>query len=200
MKLRCLSLMIGWLVLVGCGQGQATPTATTDVNAAMDAAATVPLTVPASAEVAIEGLVVFDEPARDHDENFRYPFTDLPPAGGTHHPVWMNCGVYTEPVPVELAIHSLEHGTVWIAYQPELDEATIATLQQFAKGQTHVLVTPYPDLKSPIVLTAWARQLEAEAADDPRLPQFIAAFLNGAQSPEPNVTCGQGIGNPITIQ
>lgn len=203
MKRLGLRLIWGWLglVLIGCGQSQAvSSTATIDVNVVMDAAATIPVTIPANTDRSIEGLVLFDEPSRNHDDNYRYSFTDLPPAGGVHHSVWMNCGVYTEPVPVELAIHSLEHGSVWIAYQPDLDAAAVTALQQFAKDQTHILVSPYPDLKSPIVLTAWARQLEVETSDDPRIAQFIEAFLHGTQSPEPGVTCGQGVGNPITIQ
>ncbi len=34
------------------------------------------------------------------------------PAGGEHSAVWLNCGAYSEPVPEENAVHSLEHGAV----------------------------------------------------------------------------------------
>ena len=33
---------------------------------------------------------------------------------GEHNPVWQNCGFYNKPVRDESAVHSLEHGAVWI--------------------------------------------------------------------------------------
>ena len=195
----------GWSVLllllsglVACGATETTNT--TNENDTMAAAATIAATIPAETGSTIAGVVELGEQDRSHDPEYQYAFSDLPPAGGIHNPIWVNCGVYTEMVPVEMAIHSLEHGSVWITYQPELDETVITTLQGLAKGQTHILVTPYPGLRSPIVLTAWARQLEVDSADDPRIPQFIATYLHGAQSPEPNVTCAEGVGTPLIIQ
>ncbi|MCL4869830.1 MAG: DUF3105 domain-containing protein [Anaerolineae bacterium] len=202
MKQRISFWLIGLLVwggLVGCGSAQESPVVIGENNAAMNAAATIPTPTATAENSDIEGLVIIPEPSRDHDPDYRYPFMDLPPAGGVHHPVWVNCGVYSEFVPVELAIHSLEHGAVWITYQPELDAAAITTLQNLTRGQTHILLNPYPGQRSPIVLTAWARQLELELADDPRIGQFIAAFLHGRQSPEPGVTCADGVGNPLVL-
>jgi hypothetical protein len=43
-----------------------------------------------------------------------------PPAGGAHAPIWLECGVYDEPVREENAVHDLEHGSVWITHDPEL--------------------------------------------------------------------------------
>ena len=203
MKTLSMQLWLGLMILLfACGQADPAPANETEgpTSEPMDAAATISVTLPSQSEATIEGLVEFPEPDRTHDPEFRYEATPLPPAGGVHHPVWVNCGVYSEPLPVELAIHSLEHGAVWITYQPELDAAAITTLQNLAKGQTHILVSPYPDLKSPIVLTAWARQLEVESADDPRIAQFIETFLHGTQSPEPGVTCAQGTGTPLILQ
>ena len=42
-----------------------------------------------------------------------------PPAGGDHWSRWLNCGVYTEPQVNEHAVHALEHGAVWITYDPD---------------------------------------------------------------------------------
>jgi hypothetical protein len=46
----------------------------------------------------------------------------IPPAGGPHNPSWQNCGFYDELVRDENAVHSLEHGAVWITYQPDLPQ------------------------------------------------------------------------------
>jgi hypothetical protein len=45
-----------------------------------------------------------------------------PPAGGPHNPIWQNCGYYDDPVRDENAVHSLEHGAVWITYQSALPQ------------------------------------------------------------------------------
>ena len=42
----------------------------------------------------------------------------LPPAGGPHFPVWLDPGIYGSPVSDGEAVHSLEHGMVWISYNP----------------------------------------------------------------------------------
>ncbi len=47
-------------------------------------------------------------------------YTENPPVGGVHNPVWQNCGYYAAPIPNETAVHSLEHGAIWITYQPDL--------------------------------------------------------------------------------
>ena len=103
---------------------------------------------------------------QDHVEgSVDYP--QRPPIGGDHNPAWQNCGVYREPIVDENAVHSLEHGAVWITYQPDLAAADVATLEALADGQTHVLVSPYPDLKRPVILTAWGAQQGFDSADDP---------------------------------
>jgi hypothetical protein len=115
-----------------------------------------------------------------------------PPVGGDHAGVWQNCGFYDEPVINEQAVHSLEHGAVWITYDPELPQEDIDALEEMAEGQTHLLISPYEGLSSPIVATAWAVQLEIEDVDDPYLPAFIDYFQEGPQTPEPGAPCNEG--------
>ena len=73
-------------------------------------------------------------------------YDQTPPAGGQHHDVWQNCGFYDEPVRDENAVHSLEHGAVWITYQPDLPQEQIEKLSDLAQSNRFVLVSPYPDL------------------------------------------------------
>ena len=58
-------------------------------------------------------------PAGQHTEA-AVDYPQSPPAGGDHNPVWQNAGFYEEPVQNETAVHTLEHGAVWITYQPDL--------------------------------------------------------------------------------
>jgi hypothetical protein len=124
-------------------------------------------------------------------------YAQTPPVGGDHNPGWQNCGAYAEPVPNELGVHSMEHGAVWITYQPDLAPDKIEALRGLASGRTHLLVSPYNELGSPIVLSAWGLQLTAESADDPRIAQFISTYEQGPQSPEPGAPCSGAIGNPL---
>lgn len=143
----------------------------------------------------IEGLVTTKVESGDHREgNIAYP--SLPPAGGPHNAQWLNCGVYTQPQKAELAVHSLEHGAVWISYKPGLAEADIAKLTKFANGDPYILVTPLAEQDSAIVLTAWGLQLKVDSVDDERIERFVRSFSNGPQTPEPGAVCFGGIEGP----
>ena len=141
---------------------------------------------------AIPGEQTFDHADSVHREGpIDYP--EEPPVGGPHNPVWQDCGVYDEPIPNETAVHSLEHGAVWITYRPDLPADEVAVLRRLAETQDHVLVSPYPDLPAPVVITAWNRQLRLESVDDPRLQAFVGRYRqNPATAPEPHGTCEGG--------
>jgi hypothetical protein len=115
-----------------------------------------------------------------------------PPAGGEHNPVWQNAGFYDEPVANETAVHTLEHGAVWITYQPDLPADQKDQIREIVEGQTCMLASPYPDLDSPIVASAWGKQLRLEDADSPDLESFVRAYHQGPQTPEPGATCTGG--------
>ena len=120
-------------------------------------------------------------------------YAESPPVGGEHNPIWLNCGVYDEPVPNENAVHSLEHGAVWVTYDPELPEGDVETLEA-ALPDTYTLLSPYEgEMPSPIVVSAWGHQLELDSADDPRLKGFIAEYRQGPQTPEPGAACTGGV-------
>lgn len=121
---------------------------------------------------------------------------DEVPAGGEHSQVWANCGFYSEPVAAENAVHSLEHGAVWITYQSSLPEDQLDVLRSLASPAEKILISPVDGQGVPMMATAWGYQLELEEADDPRLRQFIAEFAGSLQAPEPGGSCRGGIGNP----
>ncbi|CAG0935931.1 hypothetical protein TFLX_04785 [Thermoflexales bacterium] len=144
----------------------------------------------------LEGLVTYSNLSRDHSE-LEQQYVQTPPAGGVHSAAWQNCGFYDQPVRNELAVHSLEHGAVWLTYRPDLPAAAIETLRGLARGHSHVLVSPYPDLPSPVVATAWEVQLPVDDATDPRLATFISRYEQGPQTPEPGAICTGGTGTPL---
>ncbi len=119
-------------------------------------------------------------------------YTENPPAGGVHHPTWQNCGYYAAPVANEAGVHSLEHGAIWITYQPDLPVEQVATLRNLAESQSFILVSPLEGIPSPVVASAWGRQIQLESADDPRLDEFVRAFRLSPLAPEPGASCTGG--------
>jgi Protein of unknown function (DUF3105) len=123
-------------------------------------------------------------------------YPQSPPAGGEHNPVWQNEGFYEEPVRNETAVHTLEHGAVWITYQPDLPQEQQAAIRDLVEGQTCILASPYPGLDSPVVASAWGKQLRLEVAERPDLDSFVQTYLQGPQTPEPGAACTGGTADP----
>jgi hypothetical protein len=142
-----------------------------------------------------DGVQSFDVPSRGHIEG-DVSYEQTPPVGGAHNPVWQNCGFYEEPVRDETAVHSLEHGAVWITYRPDLPQDEIERLRDLSGTNSYVLVSPYPDQDSPVVASAWGKRLTLESAGDSNLERFINAYSQGPQTPEPGAACTGGVGDP----
>jgi hypothetical protein len=144
----------------------------------------------------LAGVNQYDNLSRDHSD-LPQTYAQIPPVGGTHNPIWQNCGIYDQPVHNENAVHSLEHGAVWITYQPDLPAAVVQHLRDLVRGHTHVLLSPYPGLPKPVVASAWGLQLPLDDPNDARLPLFITRYEQGPQTPEPGAACDGGIGGAI---
>lgn len=123
-------------------------------------------------------------------------YDQSPPVGGDHAPIWQNCGFYDAPIQSENAVHSMEHGAVWITYRQDIPANQVSTLRRLAYRQPYVLVSPYPDLPSPIVASAWGIQLYLESANDLELEQFIRVYRLSEQAPESGESCIDGVGSP----
>jgi hypothetical protein len=127
-----------------------------------------------------------------------YPVS--PPVGGLHNPFWQNCmgDVYSAEIPREQAMHSLEHGAVWVTYRPDLPKAQVDQLAARVKGIPYLFMSPYPGLDAPISLQAWGYQLKLDNASDKRIDDFIGALRINA-SVEPGASCSGGITDTGTI-
>ena len=111
------------------------------------------------------------------------------PAGGEHNPNPLSCIIYDQPIPTENAVHSLEHGAVWITYQSE-DVVNLGALERLVRSRSKVILSPVPAQEPPIMATAWGWQLELQDAGDIKLPQFIQAVQGEhSQAPESGARC-----------
>ncbi len=138
------------------------------------------VTYPATTNNIVEGAIEYD---RD------------PPTNGDHDSLWQNCGFYSEPIENRHAVHSMDHGVVWISFNPDLPQQDIEALRPYGQ-EPYVIVSPFPGLRAPVVVTAWRNQLDLDGVDDPRLRQFVDQFRVSETSPLSGNGCTGGVGEP----
>lgn len=163
------------LVAAGCGgdsDGESTPDAGQS-----------------QAAPAIAGVKSVDMTADEFHQHYFGPlrYVQAPPFGGGHSTVPLNCGVYPTEVPSENAVHSLEHGAVWLTYRPGADPAPLAALTSI--DPSYSLVSPFAAQASPVVASAWGLQLAVDSPTDPRLRQFVEAYVGNGLGGEKGARC-----------
>ncbi|WP_277681666.1 DUF3105 domain-containing protein [Saccharomonospora azurea] len=152
----------------------------------------------------IDGVVTEEYVGGAHvlpDERVAYDKT--PPFGGPHDGYWAACTgtVYPEAVRTENMVHSLEHGAVWIAYDPDkVKGEQLDELKLRVEGEPFMMMSPYPGLDSPVSLQSWGHQLKVDSVEDERIDQFIAALRRNPNTyPEVGASCdalGPGMFDP----
>lgn len=138
----------------------------------------------------LSGVAEYEDLGRDHVTE-AVTYDQDPPVGGDHNQAWWNCGIYSEPIPTYHAVHSLEHGAVWLTYHSDIDQESLDILTDLADRE-FMLLSPSDTQESPIVASAWGHQLEVDTADDEQLPLFITEYVQGPQTPEPGAACSGG--------
>ena len=142
----------------------------------------------------IEGVESYDYEAGTHVTT-PVQYSESPPVGGEHAgvPEWADCTgvVYDVDVRHENVVHSMEHGAVWVTYNPdEVSDADVETLAELVDGQPYRLMSPYEGLDSPISIQSWGQQLKVDSATDPRLEQFADFFTQNPEfTPEDGASC-----------
>ncbi|GAB3222071.1 DUF3105 domain-containing protein [Glycomyces halotolerans] len=120
-----------------------------------------------------------------------------PPAGGNHLSAWQTCSgvVYDDPIADGNAVHSLEHGAVWLTYDPEIaGEDEVAELASKVEGRDFSFMSPYPGQGVKISLQSWGNQYQTEDVDDPNIDQFLNHFIQNADyAAEMGATCSDGV-------
>ncbi|MEX0616390.1 MAG: DUF3105 domain-containing protein [Candidatus Woykebacteria bacterium] len=128
--------------------------------------------------------------SRDHiNPGTPHPsYNSNPPTSGPHWPTPQTCDIYNEPVADESAIHSLEHGAVWITYKDKDDTDLAGKLKAIVeKNKAKVLLSPRPENDSKIALSSWGRLMKLSDFDENQISQFIKSNRNN--SPEPLAAC-----------
>lgn len=124
----------------------------------------------------------------------RVAYTSIPPSGGSHDASWINCmgSIYDRPVRTESAVHSLEHGAVWIAFDPaRVRDGDVERLAERVRDVPYTMMSPYPGLAAPISLRSWGHALAVADASDQRIDPFITALRqNRYTNPEVGASCG----------
>ena len=179
--LACVSVVLCALTAAACGNSNLEDTTNL---------------VPEEQEEQLEDRVVVYPAEQKNHVLTDVDYTTRPPTGGDHFPAWQNCMFYTLPVKDTVAVHSLEHGAVWIAYRDDIDATTLASIKSRVEAETHLLASPYPNLPSPLVLTAWERYMPVNSWSDPLVNQFIRTYMGrrSPTAPEAGALCSKAIG------
>ncbi|MEI4278264.1 DUF3105 domain-containing protein [Klenkia terrae] len=152
----------------------------------------------------IDGVQVFDYAAGQQHVTTPVDYTESPPVGGPHDGEWADCTgtVYDQDIRHENAVHGMEHGAVWITYDPDaINDDDLTTLTDLVEGTSGLLLSPYAGLGSTISLQSWNHQLAVDSATDPRVEQYVDFFVFGQDAegealfPEPGASCE----NPVFI-
>lgn len=126
------------------------------------------------------------------------PVYDLkPPAGGNHLAVWQTCtgSVYDGPIVDGNAVHSMEHGAVWLTFDPELvQQGDIDALAQVISARDYSLMSPYPGQGVAVSLQSWGNRFQTDDPADPMIDEYLDTYiLNERFNPEAMATCSDGV-------
>ena len=178
----CVSVVLA-LFASACGGGAVDSAVADDTAVAQDALAAVE-----SFDVTEDVFHVLGQAA----------YNAAPPVGGDHFGAWQNCGLYTLPLIDEVAVHSMEHGAVWVTFGPAIDDATLSSIAARASVEQHLLASPHDAVESGLVLSAWKRQVRVDSWTDPAVDAFLDEYLGrrSPTAPEAGASCSGAIGEP----
>ncbi|HVK23313.1 MAG TPA: DUF3105 domain-containing protein [Actinokineospora sp.] len=204
---RRLALAAACLLLTACGVAESGTPVAVDQTASKTPAKTSKAAPPSKSTRAftpsesekdptakIDGVVAKEYQAGLHAiAPQRVAYDQLPPFGGAHDQIWAPCNgeVYATAIRTEHVVHSLEHGAVWVTYDPETVRGDdVKALAKRVDGKPYLVMSPFPGQKKPVSVQSWGRQLQVDDVDDERIDHFIAATrTNKYLAPEPGASC-----------
>jgi hypothetical protein len=149
------------------------------------------LTLPAHGDATLlTGVVSPPDEGRDHiwpDHPVEYK--TMPPTSGPHFPDPTSPGFYNTRPAFGYLVHSLEHGSVVIYYDPgqlspEIERSFRALIAANSDAEVGIIAVPDAEFKYPFVLTAWDRMLKLDTYDPKVVTAFLAEYLGrGPENP-----------------
>jgi Protein of unknown function (DUF3105) len=115
-------------------------------------------------------------------------YSTTPPVAGPHTQSAAPCGVLGEQIQDGPLVHSLEHGTVGLLYDPTAAApADIRRLEDIVRDfDSYVLSAPYSGMDSPITVVSWGELMPLDSLDEPAIRQYVAQFRGtGPENPAP---------------
>jgi len=110
-----------------------------------------------------------------------------PPVSGRHSPQPSECGVYSDQIPDESFVHTLEHGAVAVLYEPKLKIGEIREIEDIvSEYEDKTLSAPYTGLETPIVVASWANKMPLDSLDADAITEYIDTFRAEPPAPEAN--------------
>lgn len=131
----------------------------------------------------LTGVISPPDEGRDHiwpDHPVEYQ--TMPPTSGPHFPDPTAPGFYTERPAFGFLVHSLEHGSVVIYYDPaqlsaEIEKSLKAYIKADSDNEAGVIAVPDADFKHAFILTAWDKMLKLDNYDPKVIRAFLAEYL-----------------------
>jgi len=149
------------------------------------------LTLPAHGDTTLLTSVISPpDEGRDHiwpDHPVEYQ--TMPPTSGPHFPDPTAPGFYTTRPAFGYLVHSLEHGSVVIYYDPaqlspEIEKSLRAFVKANSDTEVGIVAVPGTDFKYPFILTAWDKMLKLDKYDPRVVTAFLAEYLGrGPENP-----------------
>lgn len=101
-------------------------------------------------------------------------YNSNPPTSGPHYAAAVAPGIYRSYLVPGLTVHALEHGRVVIHYRTGTPGDVVRKLESIAKRYApNVVLTPNPELDTPVALAAWGRIDRLDHYDEARITAFV---------------------------
>lgn len=107
-------------------------------------------------------------------------YNSNPPSSGWHYAEPAKEEFYDKELSDEQVVHNLEHGDIWIAYNPRISQGMKDELKKLSKAK--IITTARAKNEYDISLVAWGRvdsfNIENNALDIARIEDFIKRYRN----------------------
>lgn len=102
-----------------------------------------------------------------------------PPSSGPHYADPAPWGFYDRGLEDEQVVHNLEHGGIWVAYKPDVDQTTEDAIKRFVdRFSSKVIATVRTQNDSPIAFVSWGRVLKMDTFNLDTALDFVRTNKN----------------------